>query len=129
MDPALPSGGLRQYFKQYDYVMHHLGHEQPPNSTAPPEDNPPWWSSDEKTTKGEENTGDDPAYAPAVVKEDKDAITIPSFGIGRFQRKARTTHNQSNSCIDFSAALVRQSCDLPKHLLFDFRTLLPADLR
>ena len=70
MDPALPRGGLQEYFRHYDHIMHRLRHEipPPPNSTDPPkddtpEDNPPWWSPDEMNVdkgNGESHRNDAP---------------------------------------------------------------------
>ena len=74
MDPALPSGGLRQYFKQYDYVMHHLRHElpTPTDTNTPADDNPPWWTPDEeKIDKGDgESHRNDAPPNPSGVQND-----------------------------------------------------------
>ena len=73
MDPALPRGGLRQYFKQYDAVMNHLRYERPapPDGNPPPDDNPPWWTPDEKTDKGGgESHRNDAPPKPSGVQND-----------------------------------------------------------
>ena len=75
MDPALPSGGLRQYFKQYDTVMYHLRHDHPEphdDGNPPPDDNPPWWTPDEgKIDKGDgESHRNDAPPKPSGVQND-----------------------------------------------------------